>query len=1126
MSKLTFIMGRAGTGKSRMTLEAMRREMETAPLGAPIFLIVPEAVTYAAERELASFMGDANGEGFMRANVFGFQRFSERTLLRAGLERSARITELGKRLMLKKILRAKEDNNELTSYARAAKKKGFTSLISDVIRELKSYRITPEALKAIADSIELRDSPISLKLSDISKIYEALNAAVESDERLAHARMAEDILSDAADWLESDDGKKYLKESQIYIDGFLFFNAQEKRILRVFLSCAKFVTVTLTLDEKNSSLFFRSEETKNELKEIAEEVGAEIKEVFANQSGAPRPPLAEIENILYESSLGIIRSTETPHNLDDSLRIFALPARQREAVAVAIDMLRLVRDEKYMWRDITVLVSNDAAYGDIIARTFSEYRIPFFTTHKITAAHHPIAELIRSAIDTARHGFVSESIFAMLKTGLIKKFPISDIDLLENYCIAFGIDGKKRWGANVDEPTDESLAATDWTYSDKHNFPDDGTLLQKLNLMRRIIVTDILKFRAALKKSKSAKSKARAIYDFLISHDVRSSMKSVIDAFEADGDMNASTNERRTWDGVMELLSETADVFGDESMSLDELSDLLSEGLETISLGAIPRGQDAVTVMSFDESSRGNLPAVYVIGADANNMPRQSPEGRLLTDADRAILNERGIDLPLGSWDFARLERFRLYRGLTLARRYMWMSYSTGDAEGKAITASPILETISKSAGITVNRIAMDDSAKAIDGKIDLPKISETPLDNDSPIESISKETAHELYAPEGILQGSVTAFECYGKCPFHYFAQYGLRLGERLRYEYSAGDAGTLLHAVMQSFGEIIRESGINYHEIEPDILQRHVDDILAIVIDESRHGILKRRGAYIGIEQKTRRAAHNLVSRWAAMMRDSKFEPWQFEKVFSEAIEKPYWSEAVSLIITGKIDRIDYLPDGRNYYDVVDYKTGNPPTRLADIYYGIALQLMTYLWVAGKAIKSQRGSATPAGVFYSPLHDQVIGIGKAKLKSIAESGSIGEEAQKSHREKMKLTGWMTDDNEVLKQLDESDENLPAKISSNRKSKFKKGRDDFATLMSYIEYKLGDIGRNILSGNISVSPYTFKNASACSYCEYAACCRFNRMDASGYNALKPIGSDDEVINLMQKEMTDNGLLG
>ncbi len=1142
MSELRFIMGAAGAGKSHACLSAMCDTIAADPLAvsSPIFLLVPETVTYAFERELAEFMGTEHGEGFMRAEVFGFQRFAQRVIEASGRGRVPRVTELGKRLMLQKILRRHEKSNDFTAdFARAASKRGFTKLVSDIISELKSYRVTTSALTEAMGEID-DYSPLRRKLHDIAMVYDELADEVEASPamRLGHARMAEDIMSDAADFLESDAGKSYLKDAEIYIDGFLFFNAQEKRFLRAFLMSAKSLTVTLSMNslKKDEKLFFRSIETKKELEEIAGEAGAEIFETYLTDekdAGASSRgnELLTFENRLF--SVGKIndinsKNISVTEKFSENIRIVKAPTRQREVESVADDIRRLCRDEGYRYRDITVLVSDDLSYGDMIKRIFDARKIPYFSTHKITAAHHPLAELLRDAVETVRSGWKSEPLFAMLKTGLIhdERLTRERVDALENYALAFGIDGKKKWlvdekvqdseAAETSAQTDESdgEAKIGWTYTDKFNGPTADELV-KINESREAVVQLLSSFASSLASEHSATGKARALYRLIDSLDVRRTMYETAVRLKADGRLSEAASERRVWAGVMELLSQIATVFGDEAMTMDELSSMMTEGLETIALGEIPPGQDAVTVTGFDESSRGNLSAVYIIGADMSAMPRRSPEGRLLTDSDREVLRRCGIELPGGSWDLARLEPFRLYRGFTLARDYLWVSYAASDAEGGTILPSPIYDRIKNIDGI-------DEMAIPIENNVTI----NSSLDSET-APTLSHDTAISLYAEDGALTGSVTAFECYEKCPFQYFARYGMKLAERQIYEYNSGDAGSLLHALMQSFGELMRRDHVKWHDIKPDMAAKWCDEIIESLIPASRYGILTRDGAYRGIRQKTKRAAHNLLAKWMALVSKSDFMPIDFEKKFTVPITKPYWNddeEGARLNITGKIDRVDYLDGALPCYAVIDYKTGNPPTSIEDIFHGLSLQLMTYLWVVGLSARRLSQDAKPFGALYAPLHDNVISITKDEMKKARSGDDIEESGKTTRRKKMKMTGWVLDDDDIIQKFDKNGDSLPSKG-------YKKSADELDTITNYMELKLASIGHEILSGDIAVSPFTTKKDNACTFCEYASCCGFNRRDVTGYRLIEPIYSpenksrrhgatdDKYVISLMAKAL-------
>ena len=102
IAKLDFIIGRAGTGKTHACLAAMREQMEQKPLGPSLVLLLPEHMTYKVERQLASSI--SQGQGFFRGYVFGFRRFARQVLLETGGADIPRISEVGRRLLLRKLL--------------------------------------------------------------------------------------------------------------------------------------------------------------------------------------------------------------------------------------------------------------------------------------------------------------------------------------------------------------------------------------------------------------------------------------------------------------------------------------------------------------------------------------------------------------------------------------------------------------------------------------------------------------------------------------------------------------------------------------------------------------------------------------------------------------------------------------------------------------------------------------------------------------------------------------------------------------------------------------------------------------------------------------------------------------
>lgn len=68
-----FLVGRSGSGKTKLIIDSIQDELRRAPFGKPIIFLVPDQMTFLMECELAKTpdMG-----GMIRAQVFSFSRLS------------------------------------------------------------------------------------------------------------------------------------------------------------------------------------------------------------------------------------------------------------------------------------------------------------------------------------------------------------------------------------------------------------------------------------------------------------------------------------------------------------------------------------------------------------------------------------------------------------------------------------------------------------------------------------------------------------------------------------------------------------------------------------------------------------------------------------------------------------------------------------------------------------------------------------------------------------------------------------------------------------------------------------------------------------------------------------------
>ena len=141
-----------------------------------------------------------------------------------------------------------------------------------------------------------------------------------------------------------------------------------------------------------------------------------------------------LEHLLYE------KYTEEQQAVH--IRESRNPAREMEETALMIR--RLMREEGYRCRDFAVITGDMETYADHAARAFDKFDIPCFIDQKKSVFMNPFVEFLRSAVDMLLENYSYESVFRLLRCGLLD-LPCRDMDRLENYVLGMGIRGFRKW---------------------------------------------------------------------------------------------------------------------------------------------------------------------------------------------------------------------------------------------------------------------------------------------------------------------------------------------------------------------------------------------------------------------------------------------------------------------------------------------------------------------------------------------------------------------------------------------------------------------------------------------------------------------------------------------------------
>ena len=1056
-----FIIGRAGVGKTFECLQRAKKILQTEPLTTQIIFLLPAYQTYRAELELAALTG-----GAVNTRMNSFNRFARQLLDEVGGALLPRISEIGRRLLLKKILLKRDKAGELKFFVRAAKQHGFAEILSDGLKELRTYSIDAEKLSEAADAVD--DAELKDKLRDLQLLSDDFKAALA--DKLTDD---ENLLARATEFMEQSPS---IADAEIFIDGFIFFDPQQRNFLRKLFACARNVTVTLPMDTDLNSrenlsevgIFNRAFVTFKTLRALATDAKVEYN---ITRLDAPRRFKAEPLKILEQRLFNYAPKKFDGHA---GLQIVEAVNQRAEVEHAAREILRLVK-AGFRLRDIGVL-ARDEKYFALVKPIFEAHTIPHFVDMKRPAVNHPLAELIRSALEVLR-GWRRESVFRCLRTGFFDA-PQQEIDLLENYVIEFGIKGAGSWQREWDYRRVKSLDTPP-----RPAASDETEFLAQVNAIRRKVVAPLKAFAERVKAAgKDVVELTTALFALLEALRVPERLAEWSRAEELRGNLALSREHLKIWDDVINLFEQIVDALSEEEITRPEFESIIGEGLDALEMSLIPPGLDEVTVAQFEQNSLQNSRAIFVLGFDDEHFPRRVVEKPLLNDADRLRLHDAHVEISLGGREQALAEKFLIYRGLTEARELLYLSYPLADAEGKKISTSSLLNKV---------RTIFPDAPTT---KVELDVLQALGSEIFTAGEkTLSPETAQKLYAPNKKLRANVTRFEHFNECPFKFFAGDGLNLQERVEYKVQAPDIGNILHAVMSRFGRDLQRENRPWSSVGAVELGGRVDNILNTITPRLHNKILLSTKTLEHRRERVKKVAVESLKRLIDLDKASDFHPQIFEASFHS--DKPVGDTALQL--SGRIDRIDLSGDGK-YFLIIDYKTGKASLSLRKIFHGLSLQLAIYLGAA----KNLVGECEPGAMLY------------CLLRISNKSGRTDADAAAKGNDELKMPGLIRIDDAIKKAVD-STENFVDFSKKNLVS-----RDDLQTVIDYAEKILATTAEKILGGCIEVKPARLSaDDDACKHCAFAALCNFDR---AVNETLTPLDDKkDDIIAAMNAALQD-----
>lgn len=1115
---LHFILGRAGTGKTRYCLDSIRRELLADPEGPPLILLVPEQATFQMERALVTA---PDLRGSIRAQVLSFRRLAWRVGQEVGGLTRPYISDLAQHMILRRLLERHE--GELQILHRGAwRQPGFVAELAAALQELKRYRLSPADLRQVSTSLQAQDrhSPLALKLHDLALLWEEMEKALAP--RFLDPEDTLELL--AANLLQAPS----LRGAEIWVDGFIGFTPQEYAVLESLLKVCRCVHIALCLDSRElqkpvleGDPFYPTRETLARLKDLVHRLEVPVDPPAVLDKEVPyrfllAGELAHLERNFFHPAAP---AWEGPVN---HVRLLAATDRRAEVEGVAREIIHLCRTRCYRWRENALLVRDLELYRDLIANVFADYDIPFFIDAKRPLIQHPLVELVRAALETVAQNWAYDPLFRFLKTDLV---PMSreEVDILENYVLAHGIRGS-RW-----------LDGRPWTYRRRYTLDEetataeDSSDLERINDLRDKVVTFLGPLDRALRQARNCREMTLALYNLLLRLKVPEQLESWRSRAMAVGLWDEAQEHAQIWETVVQTLEQLVEILGEEALTLDEYTKVLTAGLEGQRLGLIPQGLDQVLVTSLDRSRHPEVRAAFLLGANEGIFPARPAALGFFKDAEREELEQKGLNLAPGSTRRLLDEQHLVYIALTRSREFLYLSYALADEEGRALRPSPVIGRLKAllpglretflgaepdlQGASPLNLIARPAPALShLAGRLRQLVAGRTPdpvwfevynWARQHPLyrqhlekiitaifyanreEPLQPEVSRALYGET--LKTSVSRLERFRACPFAHFLGDGLRLKERQRYKLVPPDLGQFFHAALKELAETLEREQLDWSRLEVGQCQQLCREIVAELAPRLQNEILLSTARYRYLTRKLEQTLERAAAVLAKEARYSTFRPAGLEVAFGPRGQLPPLRITMPggqvLEISGRIDRVDVAPGQQGLWvRIIDYKSSSTDLKLAEVYWGLKLQLLTYLEVLlthGQDLLGQ--PCLPAAVLYFPVINPLV-----RSSGPSQDRDIEEELLK----KFKMKGLLLGDPGALSLMDNRWPQ-PSPLLPGSKSSIL-SPEQFALLRQHMRRILEDTGRQILEGVISISPYRRKGSSPCPHCPYRQVCGFD----------------------------------
>ena len=1028
-------------------------------------LMVPELISHDTERRLSAVAGDTASR---YAEVLSFSRLARRVGESLGhgavecLDNGGRVVAMA--------AAAKELHSRLKAYASVETRPEFLTGLVDAVDEFKRCRITAADLMAAS---EQTDGSLAQKLEELSLLldaYDSLCAQGKRDPRDLEALLLEQL----------EEGT-FGEEHTFYIDGFPDFTRQHLAILEHLIRVSPNVTVSVNCDRPDSDrlAFEKAGDTAAQLIRCAKRSAVEVCVETIQPSASP---LEGLRGCLFQ---GHISANSVAAG---SLFVRQADSMYRECAGAAEYVMELVRGG-CRYRDISIVCGDMGAYQSTLSLVFHRCGIPLYRSGTDDILSKSVIASVLSAMDAALGGFDRKDVLRYLRSVLSPLDP--DLcDRVENYAVTWGIRGNRWLSKWENHPDGLEGQWNDYAHA----------ALERLERARALAMAPLEKLRKGFANALRLEDQINALYDFFEDISLAKRLERLARDMEQSGDARSAQILNQLWEILLTALEQLHDVLGQTRWDTETFTRLFVLLLSQYDVGTIPPVLDAVMAGPVSAMRCQEPKHLIVLGAEEGSLPGFGGAAGVLTDQERVKLRSLGVPLTGGALDGLQAEFAEIYGVFCGASETISVSHSGTQPSFLYRRLAEMAGAVQHWDGEYGQAFASPEQAGAYLARWNDAETAEklnvtehyrhTQLRRDYRLGNVNREHIDQMYG--SCLNLSASQVDRQGECRMSYFLKYGLRAKERKEATIDPAEFGTFVHAVLEETArEIMDQGGFHGVELETvlDISRKHAEAYAKerfSQIDSRRLEYLFRRNG-----QELEMVVREL---WQEL-KCSAFQPVDFETEFGGTTGLPaidVSGSSMAARLRGFVDRVDaWKEQGRNYFRVVDYKTGKKDFDYCDVFNGIGLQMLLYLFALeqeGAPILGQY--PIPAGVQYFP----------ARVPILPSDGRLDDEEAEQHRQKeWKRRGLLLEDSDVLHAMEP--ETAPKRLPVTWKkdgsvSGDLADREQMKRLKQYVFLILGRMVDDIASGNVEPNPYTRGSShNACAFCPYGAVCHKTQVE-------------------------------